>query len=299
MKRLFPILFGFLAFAVHGQTTLQVASKTVLKSFKYQDGVEVNIEGQKAEIDINTWDKDEIKVELELKSKHPEKAIARADLDKIQYLATRVKNKIYLRNYLSTEQGEPQSLIVVRYKIMMPEDCPVYLKNHFGAATLSNLTNRLRINSSFTQIALEQLSGILDVKTRFGDLEGRDLNTKATIRSRRSDLNLHNIQGEFDIQAHYGVIRVFAHPLLAALKIDAEKADVYTFSSQPERIAYNLQTLATNVDLPQNLKAHYNETDDQQQIQQMTIKPTNQEFYSLFQINVRFGELKIAKVRKP
>ena len=286
-------------FSAFGQTTLQVASKTILKSFNYQDGVEVNIEGQKAEIDINTWDKAEIRVELELKAKHPDKETARTDLEKIQYLATRVKNKVYLRNYLSGEQGQPQSLIVVRYRITMPEDCPVYLKNHFGAATLSNLTNRLRINSSFTQIALEQLSGILDVKTRFGDLEGNNLNTKATIRSRRSDISLHNIQGEFDIQAHYGVIRVFAHPLLAALKIDAEKADVYTFSAQPERIAYNLQTLAASVDLPQDLKAQYHETDDQQQVQQMTFKPTNQEFYSLFQINVRFGELKISKVKKP
>ncbi len=300
MKR-FLIVVGFLVIGyVHAQTTLQVVTMTVNKSFKYEEGAEVNIEGQKAEINIKTWDKDEIKVVIELTAKHPEKAIAKSDLQKIKYLATRLKNKVYLRNYLDTGNGNPQSLLVVKYNITLPKDCPVYLKNHFGIASLSNLTNRLRINSSFTQIALRELSGFLDVKTRFGDLEGHDLNTKASIQSRRSNINLHNIQGEFDIQAQYGVIRVFANPLLASLKIDADKADVYTFTPQPERVAYNLQTLSTNLNLPEDLKVEYeNEDAAADQVQKMTYKPSNQEFYSFFQINVKFGELKVAKLKKP
>lgn len=293
---LFVGIIAIFTWNLSAQTTLQVVTKKVVKTFNYQNGHEVNIEGQKAEISVNTWDKQEIKVEIEFKSKHPERKIAERDIEKIVYLATKAKNKIYLRNYVDNDQGQPASLLSVIYNITLPKDCPVYLKNHFGIATLSNLTNSLRINSSFTKIDLEELSGSLDVNTKFGDLAGKNLNTKAVIQSRRSNLHLYNIQGEFDIRAELGIVEVFAHPMLASLKIDAEKADVFTYFTEPEKIAYNLQALASNVEIPSEVKLTSDNKENQ--VQHLLYKP-KQEIFSLFQINVRFGELKIAKFKKP
>ena len=55
------ILFALVLFtlAVHAQTELQVVSRTIEKSWEYKDGIEVNIEGEKAEIVVETWAKNE------------------------------------------------------------------------------------------------------------------------------------------------------------------------------------------------------------------------------------------------
>ncbi len=278
------------------QVNLNVVTKRLERSFEYQKGYEVNVEGQKAEINIETWSRAEIQVIIEFKAKHPELEVAKADVEKMAYRTSKVKNKIYLRNYLNQDNGKPQSILEVKYKISLPRECPVYLKNHFGIATLSNLSNRLKINSSFTDIGLNELSGTLDVKTRFGDLTGDNLNTTAKIESRRSNITLNNIKGSYDIKASYGIVKVFAHASLEFLKIDAEKADVFAYHPNPEMVAYNISSLASELFFPSYLEFHHQEQLDQSH--QLDFKPPN-DVYSVFQINVRFGEIKIDRFRKP
>ena len=275
-------------------TTLQIVTKKVEKTFPYLQGTEVNIEGQKADIQIDTWTEDRIEVTIEFTAKHPELQLAKEDVEKINYQATRVKNKIYLRNYLSSQEEAPKSLLSIRYYIRMPEQCPVYLKNEFGNANLSNLTNKLTINSSFTEIGLSELSGILEVKTKFGNLMGRNLNTQAVIRSRRSNVKLQNIQGTCDIEAYYGVVEVSAHPNLSLLKIYAEKSDVYAYADDPNRVAYEIETYATPVSLPNILMLDNQEATSEKMNYQY--RPKN-EFYTLFKLHVNFGDIKIGKAR--
>ena len=278
------------------QVDLHVVTKKLEKSFEYKKGVEVNIDGQKAEINIETWSREEILVTIEFKAKHPNIEVAKKDVEKMAYRTAKVKNKIYLRNFLDVQGSEPESIMEVRYNISLPRECPVYLKNHFGIATLSNLSNRLKINSSFTEIGLSQLSGTLDVKTRFGDLTGDNLNTVANIESRRSNITLNNVEGSYDIKAQYGIVRVFAHAHLASLKIDAEKADVYTYHPNPELVAYNITSLASELFFPNYLDFSHQEKLDQ--THNLEFKPSK-DYYSLFQINVRFGEIKVDRFRKP
>lgn len=275
--------------------TLQVVTKKVEKTFDYHEGVEVNIEGQKANITIDTWEKNFIQVNIAFTAKHPERSIAREDVEKINYLATQAKNKIYIRNYLSSDQAPPTSLLSVEYSILLPQDCPVYLKNEFGIAQLSNLSNKLRINTAFTRIGLEAFKGILDISTRFGDLTGNNLDAQATITSRRSNIKLNNIQGSFNIKAFYGVVEVVAHPNLAFLNIDAEKSNVFTYSANPELIAYKIQANGSNLDLPLALNDKVMDGPQSESFE-FLFQP-KQNYLSFFQINVSFGDIKIAKAR--
>ncbi len=275
-------------------TDLHVITKRLEKTFSYQKGYEVNIEGEKADIVVETWEKPEISIRLELIAKHPDKATAETDVEKIRYLAERVKNKIYLRNYISLKEGEekPRSNLQARYVIIVPQDCPVYLKNYFGVASVSNLTNRFRFYGEFSEIGMENVQGIVDLRTRFGDVFGKALDGQVSISSRRSDITLEDIRGRFDIQSQYGIVSILSVTGLLDLNIRAEKGDVRLYDPKLTEYAYALTAQHGQVNFPSDLNLEMLENKDG--LKRMKFKP-QQEYYPSITISVTFGDLYLAK----
>lgn len=252
----FTIAFG----ALNAQTNLQVVTKTIEKTIPYKDGYEVNIEGDKAEILVETWDRNEVKVVVSLIAKHPDKSTAEKELGYMVYDNDQHGDKIYFRNYVSVPKGKakPESNLSAVYTITLPADCPVYLKNNFGLTNVSNLTNYLRINSQYSKIWLENLRGKIGVDTYFGDVEGRFIEGDVSINSRRSDITLHEIRGTWDITSRYGLLKFFTNPDdLLTLNIDAEKSDVYFFDPKPNFYGYTLTAHYGNITFPNDLKFNF------------------------------------------
>ena len=278
--------------ALSAQTTYQVITKKVERSFPYQDGHEVNIEGEKAEVAIKTWNRDEIAITLVLRAKHPDEARAARDLEAMQYRVERVKNKVYVRNFLRVPEGKasPEALLEVSYAIRVPEDCPVYLKNHFGAASVSDLAAGLRVNSEFTKLGLDNIRGLIDVRTRFGDLEGSRLDGAVTINARRSNVTLREIKGQYDITAQYGILKIFADRHLIDLKIDADKSEVLLYNPDRSAFAYNIQAQSSDLSLPNELPFKF--SDNNLALKKASFQP-EQEYFANITITIRFGELVI------
>lgn len=278
-----------------GQTTFQVVTKTEEKRFDFKKGDEINIEGEKAEVSIESWDKSQIFIKVELISKNVDKAVAEKDLGQIKYEAKRVKNKIYLRNFVSVPEGQPRgkSKLSVKYTIFLPETCPVYLKNHFGKASISNLTNSLRVNSKFSNIDLINIQGLIEVTTRFGDLIGEKLDGQMSVNSRRSDVMLSDIRGQYNIQAYYGMVKIFSEDEMLDLKIDAEKADVFLYASNPAMFGYDLTSKQGKINLPKNFDVK--EVHNTQILKQVEVRPMEQQYYQNVTIRVSFGDITVEK----
>ncbi len=267
LKFLLPLFCLPVFSGLEAQTTFQVVTKTVENTFPYLNGNEVNIDGEKAEILVETWSRNEVKVVVEIIAKHPDKKTAQADLEMMVYTSEQHGKKLYFRNYVNVPQGKkkPVSDLKAIYTIILPEDCPVYLKNNYGLTHVSNLTSALRINSEFSKIGLENLRGKIGISTRFGDVEGKDIDGDVTINSRRSDLTLYDIKGTWNINSQYGVLKFFTNPSpeLLSLNIDAEKSDVYFFDPKPNFYGYTLTAHYGNISVPNNLKFNYLENTDQ------------------------------------
>lgn len=269
---------------------VQVVSKRVTKEFAYKEGFEVNIDGDKAEVYIETWEQPLIQIQLEIASRHPSKAIAQRDLEYMQYLAQRVKNKIYLRNFISVPEGEPEtaSRLSVSYRIKVPAECPVYLKTNYGIADVENLSNRLRINSRFSQIGLQNIQGWMDVNSFFGNITGEKLDGNVAITSRRTDITLKDVSGRFDINAQYGLIKLFAAAGLLDLNLRADHSQVYLYAPDLSRYHYSLSAQNSRLSLPKGVNFSMNETTPG--IKKLTFRPKS-EFYPNISISVSFGEL--------
>lgn len=291
---LITALFFFCGSSLFGQDkeeVLQVITKRITKSFPYSEGFEVNLEGENAEVLVESWDKQEISVQIELIAKHPEQEVAKSDLEQMEYLLERVKRKIYVRNYISgEEQVKTEAMMEARYIIKLPEECPIYIKNQFGETDVRNLASQLRIFNEFGTISLNNISGDINMRTRFGDVTGYQLAGNFDIYSRRSNLNLHDIVGNYNIESHYGTLNLWAGEGLIDLNINAQKADVNLFNIDPLTHQQKLVVQEGNVILPNGWK--YNFEEDTPQIKKVTFKPTS-EYYATFTINIAFGDLKI------
>lgn len=249
------------------QTALQVVTKTIEKAFPYKNGYEVNIEGERAEIQVEAWNQNVVKVLVEIIARHPDRKTAQSDLSLMVYSSEQYGNKIYFRNYLSTPKfgKKPESDFKVIYTITLPADCPMYLKNNYGLTQVNNLTHALHIHSEFSNVNLENLRGKIDVNTRFGDIKGQHIEGDVLINARRSDIELHEIKGNWNINAQYGILNVFTSPSAGSLNlnINAEKSNVYLFDSKPNFYGYSLTSHYGNISVPQNLKFNYLENSSQ------------------------------------
>lgn len=295
MQRLFLFFLGsLLVTGLAAQEVVQVVTKVIEKTFNYQDGYELNVEGQKAEIFVETWARQQVGLRLEISAKHPEKATAEADLETINFVAERIKNKIYLRNYRFGGAEQTESVLTVTYYITLPEDCPVYVKNYFGAANISNLTNRLRIFGEYSQIDIDNVKGLLDIRTRFGDIVGEKIDGNVTINARRSDVTLYDIAGNYQINAQYGILKLQPGVGLLGLDISAEKSEVYLYGDQPELFGYTLTATHGKVLTPDNLRLLALE--DTPEVQKVQFKPARKENYPVITVSVTFGDVHLEKI---
>ncbi|MEL6864442.1 MAG: DUF4097 family beta strand repeat-containing protein [Bacteroidota bacterium] len=277
------------------QSTLQVVTKTIEKDFKFKEGYQLNIEGEKADVTVTAWDKEEIAIKLELISKHPIKDMAKKDLEAMKYITERIGKRIYIRNYVALKKGEekPKANLKARYTIFLPSNCPVQLKNYFGKADIKDLENDLIVNSEFCKIQLENIKGSISIKTRFGDVEGKGLAGDVEITAQRSDIILSELNGVFAINAKYGKITIDADERMIDLSINAEKTDVHFLRPNTGNINYALTAHYGKITVPDKMKFNITQTGDN--IEKAVLAPNTNR--GSINIQTYFGNIVVARVQ--
>ena len=292
------ILCLCVGWSLFGQQEVHVITKKIDKAYNYREGYEVNLDGDRAEVFIEPNYENKIIIEVEIVAKHPDKKQAKEDVEKMFFMSERLKNNIYLRNYLSDEAkvAKPESQLKVIYNISVPNDCPVYVKNLYGFVSINELSNSVKVNSKFSSVSLDQITGSIDLLTRYGDILGQNLNGNVSIGSRRTNITLKDIQGTFDIDAEYGLIQIYASPGLLNLDLNADKSKVLLFNTDLEDFRYDLTSVGSDIQFPDEL--NFKLLHSEPNLQRFNYTPTT-EFYSLIQVKVTFGSLEVNKAAKP
>ncbi|HMR43754.1 MAG TPA: DUF4097 family beta strand repeat-containing protein [Saprospiraceae bacterium] len=293
MRLIVLLILGFVQTAAGQGLNVQVVSKKVEKTFSYQPGLEVHIEGEKAEITVETWKKNEIKVTLELISKHPQKKTAESDLEFINYIMEKNGARVLLRNFINAG-SKPKSELKAKYLVVVPENCPVEMTNYFGKTHLSDLNGGLTVNSQFSPVTMQNLRGNVNVNSKFGDIFGERINGRVKIESQRSDVTLKEIAGAFNISSKYGVVKIFADKSLVDLDIDAQKSDVYLFNSEPSKFGYELVAHFGKITSPEDLKLNFIENTDK--FRHAVFQPGNTQ--ASVSVRITYGDI-VIKNSKP
>lgn len=191
----------------HGQT-LQVVTKSIDRTFAFAEVSKVYIQAERADIEVSTWDKPEVKITIELTSKHPDQAVAKNDLAYFKYLIETAKNTLYARNYILLPKGaaRPQANLKARYKVVLPASGEVQIENSFGKINIDGLGKETQLQAAFCTVVLQNISGKTTLDTRFGTLHAENMNGNVALKTDQSDCLLKNVRGRWRIRAEHGSI---------------------------------------------------------------------------------------------
>ena len=252
------ILRGSILF-LNAQTTLHVVSKNVNKVIDFRMGNTLEINVEKADLTIKSWASPQIKIQVELLSKHPQLDVAKADLNALKFVVETINKKLYIRNYVAIDKGKekPTSDLRVVMTVWLPSETPIVIKNSFGKNNIQQHNGRIDLTTEFCKTKLSQLTGELAINTRFGELEGDNLNGKLTITSNRSNLMLRLLRGPILINATYGKILIETDRSLTTLTVNGDKTDVDISNPKNAAMSYFLSADYGNISTPKLLNFNY------------------------------------------
>lgn len=208
------------------QGTLQVVTKSIDKTFDRTSSIK--IEAEKADIELNVWSGDKIKVSIDLTAKHPNRKDAQNDLEMMKYVAEKFGNVLVLRNYIQIEnaKNKPVSNLKAKFVISVPEQMMVSIQNSFGKININGKFKQLQLKTDFCNTELKNVSGIIKLDSHYGEINAHDLSGKVELKSDRTEINLTKISEDFTIIGNFLKLFINSVSNLQRLKIEAQKSEI-------------------------------------------------------------------------
>jgi hypothetical protein len=243
------LLYGTGCFA---QKTIQIATKTIEKTISAEKLKRLNVVGEKATIEINTWDKKEISYTIELKAEHPDAKKATADLENVKLITEKIQEGFYFRNYFtSKDKAKPESDIRIKYVIFAPENLSINIENSFGKIEVEKINGNLRIDADFCKIKLKNIIGKQYYITRFGELNALQLDGVIDINADHTLVSLKNINGSGTIKGVSGEMSLNFGQKAGVFSIETSKTDIDIIQDQWNRFNYQIKAEYTQCQTPQ------------------------------------------------
>ncbi|QHL88777.1 hypothetical protein GU926_15620 [Nibribacter ruber] len=191
-------------------------SKKFSKTFKVSSADKLAIENQFGKVDVQTWSRNEISVEVNITTRASTDGKAQEILDKINIQATEGANQVSVVTvrepmHIQTASGKS---FEVNYLIKMPKSNPVSISNKFGDVVLPDLDGTSEVSVKYGNIN----AGRLNSKNNRVSLEyGKELSTVEYMRGG----NLNVKYSAFKLGSSESLMTTTAYSSIAIDNIDA------------------------------------------------------------------------------
>ena len=140
----------------------------VEKNFQVNARTKLKIENKFGEVEINSWNKPEFDIKVEVVGKGRNGDRAQRILDAIDIDITEGSAEIVFETDIDKFNNKNNEGFEVNYTVYMPEGNPLEIKNSFGDVTMGDRNNDLKINVAYGSMRVGNVSGDTDLKLSFG-----------------------------------------------------------------------------------------------------------------------------------
>jgi len=147
-----------------------VKNKAVNKSYNVSSSDKLNIQNSFGEVQVNTWNKNEIKVDVTVEVSANSAALAQKIIDGISVADSKSGGEISFKTSIkgaNNSKGE-KSTMKVNYNISMPASNSLHISNEFGATVLPDYKGEVDLSSKFGSLTTGVLSNVKTVNVEFG-----------------------------------------------------------------------------------------------------------------------------------
>jgi hypothetical protein len=243
--------------------------KTISKSYTVSPSDKLKIENSFGDVVINTWDKNEFKIDIEMYAKATSDEKAQSILDKIKVSDSKSDNTVFFKTDVGHISGNNNSndkdddgdddkddgnknknhhrhsytdnqQFHVNYVVFMPATNPLFIENSFGKTTVPDFKGPANITSKFGSLNAGNLDNVEAIDVEFGSAHiGNIHNGKLILK--------------FDDKSSVGKIS-------GSVKITNEFTDLiqYEVSNEIEELTINEQYSQIRVVVSKELSANFN-----------------------------------------
>jgi hypothetical protein len=162
-----------------------IKTKTYIKNYPLSANEQVTLDNQFGEMKINTWDKNEIKVEINIEARSNSDELAQKILDNIYIqdskggsgvsFATKMKNQ---KNNWNNDhkKGYKETGMKIDYLVYMPSGNPLTATNQFGGMFIPDFRGPVNLTSKFGSLTAGKLSNVKQINMEFGEVRIESVN---------------------------------------------------------------------------------------------------------------------------
>jgi hypothetical protein len=155
-----------------------IKTKTYSKSYPLSSNEQVTLDNQFGEMKINTWDKNEIKVDVNIEARANTDELAQKIIDNIYIqdsksgsgvsFVTKMKNQKNNWNN-DNKKGYKETGMKIDYVVYMPSGNPLTATNQFGAMFVPDFRGPVNLTSKFGSLTAGKLSNVKQINMEFGE----------------------------------------------------------------------------------------------------------------------------------
>ena len=161
--------------------------KSYSKSYPLNGGDKIKLSNQYGKIAVNTWDKHEVKVDVQIKASAGDEDLAQKLLDGVQIHDSKDGNQVSFRTSIEMGtngswkvwewHGKKNHKLEINYTVFMPAKTDLNVEDSYGAIELPDLAGKIKISSSYGSVSAENLSNPAnEIEGSYGSLKIESLN---------------------------------------------------------------------------------------------------------------------------
>ena len=189
-------------------------TKTVSKTYALSGGDRVVLENQFGKMEINTWDRNEVKVEIVITGKSDEEARAGQILDLISIEEGKSAGEVRFRTrFENTKEKKEESKVHrnegmnIDYTVHLPAGTSLEASNQFGPLSIPDYRGTLELTSKFGELTAGKLTNNRELNVEFGkatigQVSGGKLNIKF------SEATVNKITGQVESGIEFSNVKI-------------------------------------------------------------------------------------------
>ncbi|HKJ40885.1 MAG TPA: hypothetical protein VKA27_02280 [Sunxiuqinia sp.] len=172
--------------SAHAQYT---ESRELHKRYAVKPGTSIEITNKYGNIEMNTWDKDSVVIDVMMKVEEKKQSRLDKTLDNIDFDFTNGPTYLIARTIVDKNRSQLESEFLKFKETLLQTDGSVQIDYKVWLPS----TNPLKIENKFGNIYLEDYNGTADISLSNGKLKAHDLNERATINLSFADASINEM----------------------------------------------------------------------------------------------------------
>lgn len=221
-----------------------VKKKSVNKSYSVSSSDKLNIKNAFGSVKVNTWSRNEIKVDVDIEVTANTEALAQKVIDRISITDEKSGKEISFETEMkdvNNDKGNKSSM-EINYTISMPESSPLKVQNEFGSTTIPDFKGEVDLTSKFGSLTTGNLSNIKAINVEFGKANLANINS-APVTIKFSKANILKMSGAVKLNLEFcNTVKLNLDNSLSSLDLKASYSTVNLKPVGDISVSYSIST---------------------------------------------------------